>query len=317
VPVATQTKAQTEAPPATKTSSRSLALVFRAGGETYMKLAPVMPKMRNDDEVFGREKGTAEPMPKTAKAKLAVDDYIQTSIAVVATEDVPAGHRTWLGKRVLVDSTCSAEVTGFAVVGRLSGSPGYAGDDEEWTAANVQRHGAPVLAAKLDGCASGVLARDAELPMHVVPHVIQNDALVATAKRTLVRSAVGRAAQTEWAAEHPDSRWTESEGLTWSHQVLVHPTLNTTFVWVQGTNSEGCGGAMINAFALYRVNADGTLTDTKTKIGDILTIEQIVDLDNDGNLEVIGKQWIGGRLVNDAHGAQLEILEEPFYGCPC
>src|SRR6185369_11640136 len=99
----------------------------------------------------------------------------------VEPANVPVAYRRWLGQRVTVDGTCSANVTGFAVVARLTGDTGYAGiDDEHWTARNVLEHGHPMLAATLDGC-HGTFARDAALAPVVIPKVLADNAKLAAA----------------------------------------------------------------------------------------------------------------------------------------
>ena len=73
----------------------------------------------------------------------------------------------------------------------------------------------------------------------------------------------------------------------------------------------------VNLWGLYRVEKDGTLTSFDTSLGQIEQIDRLVDLDGDGMWEVIGTEWLGTTLVNDAKGTTLEQLDQQFYGCPC
>ncbi len=42
------------------------------------------------------------------------------------------------------------------------------------------------------------------------------------------------------------------------------------------------------------------------------------DVDNDGKLELLGKDWLGLRaILARANGDEVSRLEIKFYGCPC
>ena len=66
-------------------------------------------------------------MPRHGALKLFDDDATYSSVGVVRDHEVPLAHRAWQGRKVKLDTGCVATVTGFAVVGRLTGDPGYAG----------------------------------------------------------------------------------------------------------------------------------------------------------------------------------------------
>lgn len=308
---------QTEAPPIALTSSRSVSLVFTAQRSTWMKLENLaIPGEKTDADGVVRAAFPAHAAPMHTS-----EDYTEVAIAPVALADVPAAYRERLGDKIIVDGACTAYITGFAIVARLTGSPGYAGDDEEWNAASVMKHGSPVLAAKLDRC-DGTLARDGQLPPAATPAVVKNDAdTVAKAKRLLLRSDKARATTKEWAGFYTDgpndSNWAAHAATQWKTQMLIHPTTRETWVSIHAHQLEGCGMPHVNVFALYRVADDGSLVGGTIDLGSIETIEQLVDLDGDGQWEIVGKPWLGGRVVSDRDGAALERLDEPFYGCPC
>ncbi|HMG20368.1 MAG TPA: hypothetical protein VK607_03590, partial [Kofleriaceae bacterium] len=150
-----------------------LLFVFRAGGATYVKLADIQD---SDDH------GDAMAMPPHAAPRLSRDrDGVVAAVAAVAADDVPDALRAWGDDRhVEVDEVCLATITGFAVVSRLVGDPGYAGV-AKWTAAGVLRSGHAVLAARLDRCV-GSFARDAAQPAFAVP-LHHHDAALETAAR--------------------------------------------------------------------------------------------------------------------------------------
>jgi len=294
-----------EPPPAAL--SKQIALVFKAGGATYMKLADL-----------GAGKAD-EAMPKHGKAKLASEDWIESAIANVEPGNVPAAHRSWLGRTVMVDGACSAKVVGFAVVSRLVGDPGYAGiEEEKWSATTTMDQGAKILAAKLDNCAGGMYARDAALPEIVAPAVIDNPLLVAAAKASLIQSQDAKTAQEEWATSQQAGRWYENEYTETTAQVLRHPKTGAIWVSVHLYYGGGCGLPNISVWGLYRADASGKLTRTKTNLGELTKLEKLVDVDGDGELEVIGRPWLGTeRTVQSKEGATLQDLTLPFYSCPC
>lgn len=318
VPVASQT----EAPPVSTTSSRTVAMVFQAQGATWMKLENLaVPGEPTDMNGYLRV-----GIPKHGKVRYTREDYIETVIAPVAIDDVPYVSRERLGEKVIVDGTCTAYITGFAVVARLTGSPGYVGDDttDEWTAKSVMQYGAPMLAAKLDGC-SGTLARDASLPPAATPRRLKEDdvKLVAQAKAMLLRSPSAYATTKEWNDHYSSTpvsertTWDKDHATTWKSEMFIHPTTHAMWISIHANQLEGCGSPHVNVWGLYRVEADKSLTSFDVDLGQIETIDQLIDLDGDGMWEVVGKEWLGTTIVNDAKGTTLETLDRPFYGCPC
>jgi len=149
VPAASTTVAQP-----TGASTDPLMLVFRVGGETYMRLADLTDRDVHD---------SALPVPRHGTLRLHRDrgDDITAAIGAVADRDVPVELQTWQGRRVEVDASCAATVVGFAVVARRVGAPGRAGGSHR-TAARMLTSGHAVLAARLDRCV-GSFARDAPL----------------------------------------------------------------------------------------------------------------------------------------------------------
>lgn len=297
--------------PATPARSSELQLVFRAADTTYMKLASV------DDAK------SAEAMPKHGKLKLydrgEVDHWQAVSVGAVAERDVPLAYRRWTGKTVIVDGDCTAKVTGFAVVARLLGEPGYAETDaNKWTAQNVLDLGAPVLAAKLEGCKGGTFARDAALPPVVTPIAIEDKALAKRARAKLLASAPAKHAQLEWEKAEREGEWQKQDTASIDTIIVRHPTTNTTWVSVHARVEEGCGGPEINIWGLYRVDGEQLVTAQQRDLGEVHSIDKLVDIDGDGELEYIGKPWVATDIiVSRASGDEVQRLALPFYGCPC
>jgi hypothetical protein len=132
------------APPA---APDPLALVFRAGGASYLSLA-YLPD--GDDHA-----DPLETPPHAALRRSRDPDGVTAAVATVAEQDVPADHLRWLGRRVEVDDVCTATVVGFAVVARRQRSPGGTALPTD----AVLRSGHAVLAARLDRC-TGSYARE-------------------------------------------------------------------------------------------------------------------------------------------------------------
>ncbi|MBA3454662.1 MAG: hypothetical protein H0T42_16365 [Deltaproteobacteria bacterium] len=278
-------------------------VVITAGTRSYIKLS---------------DGGTV--LPRHGKPKLFEHDWVSTSIAPVADADVPPVHRARKGTEVIVDGTCRATITGFAVVARLSGDTAYASEEDTWSAASVMRLGAPVLAARLDGC-TGELARSASLSPMIVPEVIEDKRLVAAAKKQLYASADMKTARREWAAWEAEMQPSQHQELDLgelSTKVVRHPKTGATFVSIHATTSGACGSPNISLWGLYRADDAGTLTRIPTEVGELIVIDGFVDLEGDGELEVVGRPWLDTeRMVARTDGEVIERLERPFYGCAC
>ena len=288
------------AAPATK----DVSLVFTAGGSAWIKLAQV------------------ETAPKHGKIVLAEDDYVTSAIAPINEANVPAAHKAWLGKRVVVDVTCVARVTSIAVVSRLTGYPSYAGvegaSDDKWTPAAAFESGTKLVAAKLDNCAGGAFARSANLAPIVIPSEIQDEPLAAAALAALQASPDVKAGAKDWEEFQQKGRWETDEYTEKSVRVVRHPTTGVTWVSAHLYHGGGCGAPNLSAWGLYRVGDDGVLVRVKSSLGELTSIEKLVDLDNDGELEVIGRPWLGTeRAVQASDGATLDTLALPYFFCPC
>jgi hypothetical protein len=217
--------------------------------------------------------------------------------------------------------TCEATITGFAVVSQVTGDASYTGD-ERWTIKNVLDSGQAMLAAKLDHCA-GRFARDAALPDIVIPASSHDAKLERAARTALLASPAAHAMQNTWAAQLDSmagagvaSAWTHDATIT--SQVLHHPRTGDTFVSVQARVAGGCGAPEANLWGLYRV-VDGALFPVQVRpLGEIETIDTVLDLEGDGELELLGKPWLGtDQILTRAGGETLDAISLAFVGCAC
>lgn len=284
-------------------ATRDISLVFTAGGAAWIKLAEV------------------ETAPKHGKVVLAEDDYVVSAIAPIAESKLSAAHEAWLGKRVVVDGTCTARVTSIAVVSRLTGDPGYAGivaADDQWTASSAFESGTKVIAGRLDNCAGGTFARSANLAPIVIPSEIRDEPLAAAALAALAASPDVKAGAAEWEEFQQTGRWEDHEYTQKSVRVVRHPTTGVTWVSAHLYHGGGCGMPNLSAWGLYRVGDAGELVRVAASLGELTEIDRLVDLDNDGELEVLGRPWLGTeRAVQASDGTTLDTLALPHFFCPC
>lgn len=323
---ATTSVAAEPAPPPAPVRSSQLLFTFAANHTTYVRLADLQSLRETDPDAPIDNDGPhhARPtlaMPHHGKLRLTADDGVQSVVGAVATRDVPAAYATWLGKKLKVDNTCEATVTGFAVVSQVTGDASYTSDGQ-WTIDHVLDSGQPMLAARLDHCA-GRFARDAALPDIVIPASTHDAALERAARTALLASPAARAMQQAWteqldavAGAGVASQWTHDATIT--SQVLHHPGTGDTFVSVQARVAGGCGAPEANLWGLYRVAAGKLLPVQVRPLGELETIDTFLDLEGDGELELLGKPWLGtDQLLTRAGGTLIDALSLSFVGCAC
>ena len=278
------------------------AFVFEVGGKSYLKL---------DDS-------DTDVMPAHGKARAFRDDYVDVAIATVKTGDVAEGFRGWAGREVVVDGTCRAHVSGFAIIARVNGDASWVDQTASaWTPELLFQHGHPVLAAKLDRVCRGTIARDAALPPIVYPREISAPVAEERAKQMLIASDVGAEAQRKWREEWGKSNkwWDEIAPVV---TALRHPKTGVTWISVLARIDHGCGEPYVAVWGLYRLERDGTPTPiVERELDNIDDVVGLLDLDGDGNFEVIGRAWLGDRVLQSAIGAEIDRDGVQFFGCPC
>lgn len=293
-PVSTSTSSSTSTSIASAASMPGIYLTFRAAGSTYLQIR------------------AADPMPAHAAPTLH-EASEATDWQTVAIADI-AAIPEWRDAVVVVDGGCAARVTGFAVVARLTGETGYAPEEiEAWTGANVLELGAPVIAAKLDGCGAGtVTTKVAFAP------VTDAGALLASARAQLLASPAAADAAREWRSNDRKGDWTRAETVVFETIAARDPITKTTWISVHARNDEGCGGPEINLWGLYRVEGAGLVAVQQRALGDLHAIKALVDLDGDGEPELVGSPWLGNdTLVTRVNGDELARNSIPFFGCGC
>jgi hypothetical protein len=308
VDVHVQTTEREPAPPPVRLLGGDFAFVFGADGRTFVQLREL----------------DAEELPAHTKPRFVKTgkNGATSLLASVRQRAVPAGYRAWLGREVSVDGTCTAHVTGVSIVWRLTGDPGYAGvDGEDWTVASVLAHGKPVLAAALDGCAGDhTYARDAALPAAVHLETIPAPAAEEHARTALLASRASQEAQVEWEQTwQRTGKWWNDPSVTVSTTALRHPKTGAIFVWATAEHSsDGCGDPPMHVRALFRQRTDGSLEAIDVVRGGVETIDQLLDVEGDGTLELIGQDWLeDDRVLERTDGTVVTQTSVPFYGCPC
>jgi hypothetical protein len=272
---------------------------------------------------------TASPdRVKHGKPVLAHTDFEWSAAAEVAPGDLPGTLPRLLGRAMIVDGSCTATVTGFAVLSRLTGDPAYAGQtDEAWTARSVFAKGEKQLVAQLSReCAAKPdqhdrFARDAALPAAIAGTLVELDRDTREAvKRDLFASELGVAADTawndpNWGAPPPDEKpWRESVEV--SENAYTHATTGERWITIRAFYGGACGMKSVDLAAIYR-ERDGHRTRVWSGTGK--AIENLVDIDGDGAFEFLSIGGFGDeqRALETLADAPVDTLALPFFGCPC
>ncbi len=276
-----------------------LLFVFTAGGDSYVRLDDAVATMRY------------------RHAHVVNEDGATAAIAAIDGRDLTSEQRAWLGRSVIVDGTCRAKVTGFAAVARLTGDPAYAGDNSgHWTAASLFEHGDVMVAAKLDRC-TGTFARDAALAPIIVPRPVADVGLASKARARLLASDLAVHVTQVWRESGQAGDWVAAAEL--DTRIVRHPVTGVTWISVHASNGFTCGGTDINIWGLYRVAPNGDLVTVQQRdLPELGIIESLVDVEGDGDLEVIGQPFVeGDQVLITADGEELARMPLQFFGCPC
>jgi hypothetical protein len=298
------------------------AVVLRVGATTYMQIGGAAA-----EGVLAR---ADVPRPR-----IVLDGDrggIVTAVAPVELSALPGELSALHGRQVRVDDQCDATIKGFSFLARLVGTPEYAGAEGPWTAELVFEHGSRTLVAELSGCV-GRYARDAQLPPLVrainVEDEVGSPTFEAAARARLLASSAAVALQHEWA-EYRDSvrryhdeeaageRWHESDDASIAVSVLRHPTTEATWALAHARLDGGCGLPEANLVALYEVMPGGELSEVSAFASDLTAIYDVIDIDDDGRFELVGKGWLGlDTVVIRDSGITIDKLEVAFWACSC
>ncbi len=288
-------------------SSDEFALVFSVGPTSYLRLS-------------AEQRATSR-----GRRRMHVEDGVHSVIASVATSALPHALQVWSGRDVLVNGTCRARVVGFAEVSRVSGQPpgsedyDYASEDErgdepQWTIDNVADDNV-MLAAVLDGC-SGSWARTADYAPAVVAHAAESPGLETAAIADLMARDTDDPIQAGWARDGGEGDWRDAVDV----DVLTyeHPLTGEHWVFASAHRDGGCGDASVALMAAYRAGAHGKLR----RVADLEfageSIAHVVDLDGDGQPELVLGDGDRAELVDLANNRHDSIdVPEHHYGCGC
>ncbi|MDQ3334426.1 MAG: hypothetical protein M4D80_04630 [Myxococcota bacterium] len=289
----------------TAAGPEEFAMVFDVDGVTYLRLSQ-------------EETATAHGSPRMTET-----DGMTAVVAPVGVNALPAHFQKWAGRSVLVDGDCRARVVGFAEVSRVTGEAGdeWAYDEDgnppeptPWTVELV-RESNVTLAAKLDGC-FGTWARAETESAAAIAATLDEPALESAALADLMAKTDHDETQINWKEMGGEGDWRDHVDVT--SVAWQHPQTEEKWVFVQARRSGSCGDASVSLMAAYRVRADGTVhraADLDFAHGDI---SQVVDVDGDGQPELVMGGGASSELVDLANGHHDSIyVPSHSHGCGC
>jgi hypothetical protein len=291
------------------TDSAEFALVFELEGTSYIRLSTEL-------------RATAR-----GRARMIVEDGVHAVVAPVAASALPGGlANKWRDRTMLVNGTCEARVIGFAEVSRVSGDPPgsedywFGSDDERpakeptWTRESIVADNV-TLVAKLDGC-SGTWARGSDYERAQVAHSVSAPGLETEALADLLARTGEDPIQDEWKQMGRDGDWRDSIDV--QATTYEHPTTGEKWIFARAYKDGDCGEFSVSKMAAYRVGSSGKIhrfTDLEFA-GE--PIEDVVDLDGDGQPELVLGGSNAAELV-DLANTRHDSISVPFhhYGCGC
>lgn len=287
------------------TDPAELAMVFDLDGDTYVRLS--------EDET-----ATSHGTPH-----LISGDDVTAVIAPVTVGALPPALRGWANRAVVVDGACEARVVGFAeisrVIGFASDPTSYDEDGEpipadDWTVESVREQGV-VLAAKLDRC-DGTWARAADWSPAAIVAKVDAPALERVAADDMVAMFDSELAD-DWREQGGEGTWRDAAKVTTS--TWAHPLTEERWIFVQASHPGTCGEANIEKLAAYRVGADGQPRFVSELGGGHDTIEQVIDVDGDGQPELLMASEDDSTELVDLAGSGQQAIYIPHvsYGCGC
>jgi len=295
--------------------------VISAGSEVYLALTG-----DNLDDAWGR----GAPV-------LARKNGPTTVVRATDAAALPTGLKEWIGKKVVTDTGCEATIDRVDLVMRYQPHFGVVqgwngmGDMGNTTpmsdseiAADAWKGGAGlVAAAHLSGCKDGIRAREAGAAKPTVfnasePAPALRDAAVAELRALAGWKALAREAKD---SEPPvtTASWDEWEGARPEVRAWQDDASGRMFVQVRAAAGSGCGQFGGSFGAVFEVKDAATkptfvlLTDPQG--GPTKAVQQVVDLDGDGEVELV----LPHGLVQRAGAIWAETIDwtPPDFDCPC
>ncbi|MBA3820959.1 MAG: hypothetical protein H0X17_18880, partial [Deltaproteobacteria bacterium] len=204
---------------------------------------------------------------------------------------------------------------------RVSGEPPGAYDHYEepveevqWTVASVTEANV-MLAAQLDGCA-GTWSRAASHPAAALVGKVAAPALELAARQELLAASADDQHQRDWIEQGGEGDW--RDGLDVVTSAYHHELTGEHWVMVQAQRGGGCGEPSVYRMAVYRAGADGSVRRVADLGNAVDEIQELVDLDGDGQPELLMAAGSSSWLL-DLTGEQRTSISVPSYdeGCGC
>ncbi len=256
------------------------------------------------------------PPQKLGPARI-VGDVTPVSVAVadIAKRDLPAELKQLRRQGMNVDGSCKAAISGFAVIARLHNEV-HDPDDSAAHATEVMTSGERLLAARLEGC-DGTYARAARLPELEVFTETAHE-LAPVARERFLASEPVMETQRDWYDTGHSGTWYEEEDARVTALVFAHPRTGVEWVVVHANLDGGPCGTSYGVLGLYRIDGDN-LVDVSVRTSGLEQIDGLVDIDRDGEPELLGSSN-GFQTLDRADGAIITSISvgEVYDGeCHC
>jgi len=299
----------------------ALSFVIHGGNEAWVVVGDPL------DDPHALERGTPRLVSKTDPT-VVVDALDQSKLD-------PA-QAAWLGKKVSGPSGCSATIDRLELVGRYTPHFGVV---QTWNGTDTVEVGKPMAddAIAADAWGSGLqvvvgghLSGCGDSWVHAADHPVATPYADLTPDAALERSALAatralpgwKAIQAEAASSEPPvttATWDVYEGAAPTVQAWTDKASGRAFVYVKAVAGSGCGQFGGSFGALFEVKDLATkptfvlLSDPDG--GPIETIVDVLDLDGDGDVELILEEGLIQR-VGPVWRTTVD-LTPPSYDCPC
>lgn len=122
--------------------------------------------------------------------------------------------------------------------------------------------------------------------------------------------------QEAWVEAGGEGDWRDAAEVV--TQVYQHALTDERWVFVQARRPGGCGDPGFDVMAAYRANADGTVRRVADLEFGYDDIAEVVDVDGDGQPELMLGDGNSAALVDLANERHESIsVEHRYYGCGC
>jgi hypothetical protein len=200
----------------------------------------------------------------------------------------------------------------------VDGEQAERGDPPEWTIDDVRQHGV-MLAAKLDNC-DGTWARASEYPAAAVAHETEEPALEQAAIDDVLATYGDDDDVDHWWKESGgEGDWRTSDSVAREAHTYVHPLTNEKWVVASVYREGGCGEFGVSRMAVFHVSDGGKLR----RVADLghagQTIQDVVDLDGDGQPEILFGDGSEDTSLVDLKDQTADSISVDYvsYGCGC